>query len=202
MKMSQLTKKALAASLKKLLLTRPLDKITIQDLTDDCGISRSAFYYHFQDIYDLLEWTAFNQFAEAMGEEITAGKNFEGLHRALEVLYEDRQFIHNILPYVDFDMLHKYISGQFHKIMINAVNENSRGLTVTKQQKEVVAHFYQLGILGYMYDWVVDDMKENIDDMTEDIVTIMNGTIRHSLEEYDKKNRTLKAKTKTEQEQD
>ena len=45
--MSNMTKYALEASLKKLLLEKPLDKITINDLTEGCGISRMAFYYHF-----------------------------------------------------------------------------------------------------------------------------------------------------------
>ena len=53
------TKYALEASLKKFLLKKPIDKITIRDLTDDCGISRMAFYYHFKDIYDLVEWSCF-----------------------------------------------------------------------------------------------------------------------------------------------
>ena len=41
--MSNITKHALAESLKKLLLKKPLNKITINDLTTDCGISRMAF---------------------------------------------------------------------------------------------------------------------------------------------------------------
>ena len=45
--MTNATKAALEASLKKLLLKKPLDKITINDLTTDCGISRMAFYYHY-----------------------------------------------------------------------------------------------------------------------------------------------------------
>ncbi len=61
--MSNTTKRALEASLKKLLLQKPLDKITIQDLTTDCGISRMAFYYHFKDIYEI--------------DAITAGKLFQ-----------------------------------------------------------------------------------------------------------------------------
>ena len=52
------TKIALEASLKELLKKKPFDKITIADLTEDCGISRMAFYYHFKDIYDLVEKTA------------------------------------------------------------------------------------------------------------------------------------------------
>ncbi len=40
----------------KLLLERPLDKITVTDIAEDCGINRMTFYYHFRDIYDLVEW--------------------------------------------------------------------------------------------------------------------------------------------------
>ena len=52
--MSQTTKRALAQSLKRLMARKPLSKITISDITEDCGISRMTFYYHFQDIYDLI----------------------------------------------------------------------------------------------------------------------------------------------------
>ena len=45
--MANTTKLALEAALKKELLTKSLDKITINELAEDCGISRMAFYYHF-----------------------------------------------------------------------------------------------------------------------------------------------------------
>ena len=55
--MTNATKLALGSNpMKHLLLKKPLDKITINDLTTDCGISRMTFYYHFKDIYDLVEW--------------------------------------------------------------------------------------------------------------------------------------------------
>ena len=66
------TKYALEASLKKFLLKKPIDKITIRDLTDDCGISRMAFYYHFKDIYDLVEWSCFEDASRALaGKRLT-----------------------------------------------------------------------------------------------------------------------------------
>ncbi len=64
--MSQTTKRALEASLKNLLLKKPLDKITIQDIADDCGISRMTFYYHFKDIYDLVEWSCMEDATRAL----------------------------------------------------------------------------------------------------------------------------------------
>lgn len=53
--MSQITKRALASSLKLLLLQKPLNKITINDIAEKCGVSRMTFYYHFKDVYDLVE---------------------------------------------------------------------------------------------------------------------------------------------------
>ena len=50
--MSNITKRALEQSLKNLLLKKPLTKITISDITADCGMNRMTFYYHFKDIYD------------------------------------------------------------------------------------------------------------------------------------------------------
>ena len=64
--MSNTTKRALENSLKQMLLKKPLDKITISDLTDDCGISRMAFYYHFKDIYDLVEWSCMEDAPRAL----------------------------------------------------------------------------------------------------------------------------------------
>ena len=68
------TKYDLEASLKKLLLQKPLDKITISDLTADCGISRMAFYYHFKDIYDLVEWVCLEDAQRALQGKKTYDK--------------------------------------------------------------------------------------------------------------------------------
>jgi len=52
----EITKKALAASLKKQMQTIPLSKITVNDVVQECGLNRRTLYYYFYDIYDLLEW--------------------------------------------------------------------------------------------------------------------------------------------------
>ena len=53
---SDITKKALAESLKALGAKKIFDKITVADITDYCGVNRQTFYYHFNDKYELLGW--------------------------------------------------------------------------------------------------------------------------------------------------
>lgn len=46
--MSDITKRAMSAALKNLLKEKKLNKITVQDIADECGINRQTFYYHFR----------------------------------------------------------------------------------------------------------------------------------------------------------
>ena len=77
--MPNTTKQALEESLKHMLLKKPLDKITIRDITEDCGISRMAFYYHFKDIYDLVEWACIEDASKALQGKKTYETWQEGL---------------------------------------------------------------------------------------------------------------------------
>lgn len=53
---SQNTKKMLVETLLSLLEKKPLSKITVSEIVNLCDINRKTFYYHFTDVYDLLEW--------------------------------------------------------------------------------------------------------------------------------------------------
>ena len=88
--MQNLTKYALEDSLKKFLLKKPLDKITISDLTSDCGISRMAFYYHFKDIYDLVEWACIEDATRALQGKKTYATWQEGLLQIFGVVQENK----------------------------------------------------------------------------------------------------------------
>ena len=103
--MSNTTKLALEASLKKLLLKKPVDKITINDLTEDCGISRMAFYYHFKDIYDLIEWACLEDGKRALADKKTYSTWSEGLEQIFEAVLENKPFILNVLRKNDFFIL-------------------------------------------------------------------------------------------------
>lgn len=59
---SNATKNALAASMKKLMIRRPFEKISVSDICNDCGINRKSFYYHFRDKYDLVNWIFYTGF--------------------------------------------------------------------------------------------------------------------------------------------
>jgi len=74
--MSELTKRAIQESFKKLLSNQPLDKITVKNITDDCGVNRNTFYYHYSDIYQLLEEIFLTE-AQKSVEKMEVGQSWE-----------------------------------------------------------------------------------------------------------------------------
>ena len=94
--MSDLTKRALEQSLKNLLLQKPLSKITISDIADDCGINRMTFYYHFKDIYDLIEWSCEEDARKALEGKKTYDTWQQGLLQIFEAVQENKVFILNV----------------------------------------------------------------------------------------------------------
>ena len=119
--MQNLTKYALEDSLKKFLLKKPLDKITISDLTSDCGISRMAFYYHFKDIYDLVEWACIEDATRALQGKKTYATWQEGLLQIFEVVQENKPFILNVYRSVSREQIENYLFSLTYGLIAGVV---------------------------------------------------------------------------------
>lgn len=63
------TKQKIARALRQLMNERPLGKITVQDLMERAQMKRQSFYYHFQDIYDVLSWICEQQLGQPLRDD-------------------------------------------------------------------------------------------------------------------------------------
>lgn len=103
------TKKAIASSFKELLLEKPLPKITINDITDRCDINRQTFYYHFEDIVDLVEWICIEDADKVLKDNKTYATWQEGFYSIFEIIKKDKCFIMNIYKSVSLETLYRYL---------------------------------------------------------------------------------------------
>ena len=167
------TKYALEASLKKFLLKKPIDKITIRDLTDDCGISRMAFYYHFKDIA-----------SRALAGKKTYDTWQEGLQQIFEAVLENKPFILNVYRALSREQIENYLFRLVYDLIMGVVEEKAEGLRVTQQQKQFVAEFYKYSFVCVMLDWIRGGMKDDYHIIVNDICTTMHGAISNSLRNF------------------
>ena len=182
--MSQVTKRALEASLKNLRLKKPLSKITINDITEDCGISRMTFYYHFKDIYDLVEWSCLEDAKRALEGKKTYETWQQGILQIFEAVLDNKPFIINVYRSVSREHVENYLFKLTYDLLISVVNEKSAGITIREEDKEFIADFYKYAFVGVMLNWVKDDMKEDPHKIVDRISVIMHGNVTEALEKF------------------
>ena len=182
--MSQTTKRALEASLKKLLLEKPLDKITISDIAEDCGISRMTFYYHFRDIYDLVEWACVEDATLALAGKKTCDTWQQGFLQIFAAVRDNKPFIMNVYRSVSREQVELYLYKLTYDLLINVVNEEARGMEVSEEDKTFIANYYKYAFVGLMLDWIRGDMKEDPQKIVGRLSLLMHGNFSRALEAY------------------
>ena len=182
--MSQTTKRALEASLKNLLLQKPLDKITISDITEDCGISRMTFYYHFRDIYDLAEWSCAEDASKALADKKTYDTWQEGLLQIFESVRLNKPFIENVYHSVSSEKIEAYLYSVTYALIKDVVEEEAQGMKVRDEDKKFIADFYKYAFVGLMLEWIRKDMKEDPAIIVERLSRTIQGSISLALERY------------------
>ena len=182
--MSNTTKQALEASLKKVMLQKPLDKITISDITSDCGISRMAFYYHFKDIYDLVEWSCLEDAKRALQGKKTYDTWQEGILQIFEAVLENKPFILNAYHSVSREQIENYLFHLTYDLLKAVVEEKTAGMQIREEQKEFIANFYKYSFVGIMLDWIKQGMKENYHEIVNYLCTAIRGCISVSINNF------------------
>lgn len=93
-----ITKRVLADSIKKLMEQRPLAKISVGDIVEECGLNRNSFYYHFKDKYDLVNWIFYTDMINQLKiDKVLTGSAWELLETITAYFYENKTFYGNAL---------------------------------------------------------------------------------------------------------
>ena len=182
--MAQMTKRALEASLKNLLLQKPLNKITINDIAEDCGISRMTFYYHFKDIYDLVEWSCMEDATRALEGKKTYDTWQEGFLNIFHAVQANKPFVMNVYRSVSRERVEQYLKPLIHNLLLGVIEEKSAGMAVSEADKSFIAYFYEHAFIGIMLDWINDNMKSAPEIIVERTSKLIHGNVIRALNAF------------------
>lgn len=182
--MSDITKKALAMTLKELLKEKRLTKITVADITEKCGINRQTFYYHFQDIYDLADWICIHEADEILKGRPTYDTWQEGFLAIFELVKQDKVFIDNIYHSISLATLEQYLYKVTQPLIKDVVTEKAKPYNVMERDIDFIANFYKFAFVGLMLEWIREGMREDPKQIVNKISLLIQGTIDRSLSNY------------------
>ena len=189
--MPKSTKLDILHTLLEMLRDTPLDEITVKDLTERCGISRQAFYYHFSDIYAVVDWGLQQELQklQTMPELVTQfGRNLV-VEGALERMRANRSTVLNAYRAFERSYVEHYLKKWIYPVLHHQVGQEAEGLQVTEDQIAFVAELYTVGLLSVVLNWLDRGMAGQTMEHLDDFRTVIDGSTRYALLRLEEKNR-------------
>lgn len=172
-------KYALARSLKKLLSTRKLDKITVKDIAEDCGVNRQTFYYYFRDIYDLLEWNFRDATEHPIRSGLERGDWRSGVKAVTEYLQENRTLVWNAYHSISHESVSDFLKRTLRPHILSVVQEEAKELEWEPCQESVdfVTDIFTLTAAGIVMEWIGTQRMERTEERLDELFTAMDGSV-------------------------
>ncbi|MBO8436926.1 MAG: TetR/AcrR family transcriptional regulator [Spirochaetes bacterium] len=178
--MSDITRKAIADALKRLLMEKPLSRVTVMDIAAECGISRMTFYYHFRDIYDLVGWIISSDIAIILSGRKTHDTWQDGFLSVFQAVEKNHVFVFNVYNSMSREQLERSLTGPVTELLLSVLKE----ATVQKKLKDdemfFIASFYSYAFIGVMLDWIGSGMREKPELMIKRIECVMAGSFENA----------------------
>lgn len=173
------TKGALVEALKELLNETTLDHITVKEIVDRAGVSRQTFYYHFEDIYQMLDWAfqnALNQLFEMPAEDW-----HDRLTKEIAYLRENRVLAMNVYRSLGAEYFGKGLDRAIRPLIKEALRDVEYHITLDKEEEEFAISFFIYGASGMIIQWLHEGMPYHLEHMMEQIHNLLLLHKAHNL---------------------
>jgi len=158
------TKQFLAKSLVQLMAKTPLDKISVKDITDNSGLNRHTFYYHFKDKQDLVcwifDWDIANNLKVPPFTDIKPDTRTFFVRTIMDFMYENKAFYINALSSQAQNSLQEHLFDYirtFREVQIEAILD---GRDLDPESKNFLADYFTSAICGLIVRWSKDGMRD------------------------------------------
>ena len=143
-------KAKIGETLSQLLCRKPLDKITVKELVDTCGISRQTFYYHFQDIMDVVEWNQRQSLRQAIEASLAAPTGRDAIRGIVAETVKRREQIRQMLSFQRGREIEQLLVKAVSTYLREMLLVKAPGFTLPPADVEAALCFYACGMVGMM----------------------------------------------------
>ena len=157
----------LAESFKELAEKRPIERITIKEITDKAGVIRPTFYNHFQDKYELLEWIVQRELIDPMTPVIDRGDLTGAVTGALQMMEQEKEFYIKAVRLEGQNSFKEILLEKVTELILNKLDGEKieKKLSYPWLNSKRVAEFFAMTFCYAIVEWARDGMQVPIDDI-------------------------------------
>ena len=154
------TKEILAESFRELAEKKAVDKITIQEIVDNCDFSPATFYRHFRDKYDLIAWDYVHRTTVIMDK--IGIDEYQWKHTLTDAMLfytENRDYIHNLLNHTNGrDAFIRYMSEANVEHLEKYILKQTGEKTIDADTA-VYVKIYVYGMAQTVCEWITGNLE-------------------------------------------
>lgn len=144
------TKKMIAEQLFRILEHKKLEDVTIKYLVDACGISRQTFYYHFQDIIDVLEWGMRLAVEQDLAKSLQTQDPRDAIRIFLVRVVRNRDVTRSLLKSKRREEFEQILLHGFYQYLQELFRRKWPNPSLSVADIEVLLDFYTYGLMGLL----------------------------------------------------
>ncbi|WP_313128516.1 TetR/AcrR family transcriptional regulator [Anaerocolumna sp.] len=179
--MASFTRKAIIESFLKLLNERPLNKITIKDIVEDCGINRNSFYYHFEDMSSLVEEIMVDEADKIIEQYGDISSLEECLGVAIDFAVKNKKAVMHIYSSASREAYERYLN-RVSEYVVTKYIDTFVDIPAQEEDKQIIIKFFKCELTGYILDWMSDGMRYDIRNQVGRICELFEDTTRIAFE--------------------
>lgn len=145
-------KQMISNTMAGLLEHKSVDKITVKELVEACGISRQAFYYHFQDIMDVIEWAMAQALQEAVDVSLAAPTPQEALETVILSLRKNKRMIQHLMSSQRRSEIERLLVQAMDAYLAKMLRAKAVSPVGKPDDIEIAIHFYSYGLVGMLVE--------------------------------------------------
>lgn len=175
--MANYTRKAILRTFQQMLAEKSFEKITVSALVVRCEISSNTFYYHFRDIYDLLDAWLESQ-KTAILNDPNVDKTWDAVLRALmHRMQENPKIVYHLSNSISRERLEQYVFSSVEPQLYTFVCEQAAGRNIPEETLQMMTTFYCNSLLGFILRFLWVDMKMDVDTSVGNLNRIFSGAM-------------------------
>ena len=172
---------AIMESLLKLLEDRPLNKITIRDIVDDCGINRNTFYYHFEDMSSLIEAIIISEVDRVMNQYQDISSMEECIEMAMRLVMDHKRAIWHIYHSANRDFLEIRLMEICKHAATQFVEKTAGDMEIRPGDCDIIIQSYKCELFGLVIDWLNGGMQDDVEARFLRLCELRRGSIETML---------------------
>ena len=146
-------KSMIADAFIKLSGEKNIDKITVKDIVDECGISRQSFYYHFQDILEVIEWSAEQAFQKLLEKNMAADDSEAVFHDFIVASENANVLLHKLLHSQKREDIERIMVRSIRTYLQELMTRRGRRIALPYEDMDIALNFCTYGIVGLLLEY-------------------------------------------------